>query len=57
MTGSAKIALQIALNELIAKRDQLKEMSEQYKLRAHKIDFEEIPEFGVKIEEIRGDLE
>ena len=56
LTESSKAALRIALNENTARKEQLKSMAEQYRLRAQVIERDEIPEIENKIHEIMSDL-
>lgn len=57
MNLSAKAALQVALNEAILRRQNLRDMAEQYITRANKLNEEEIPEYDVKIRELQAELE
>lgn len=57
MNNSSRIALQVALNEAIQRRDQLKEIAQQYDVRANNIRQHEIPEFDVQIRELQAELE
>ena len=57
MNEASKAALQIMLNEKIKKREQIKEMAEQYEIRAKIIRTEEVIQLDEEIRQLQADLE